>query len=104
MDEWRQISDCLPAWLTVGNGQEGPEREAPAKVTRLRQGGRLPVAVDKAHTRPALRLVSSSRCKSAHDPRREPPRRADFHLVLVGGTDHCSTEEARSACAFSIRR
>jgi hypothetical protein len=62
--------------------RKNAEAEAPASVTGQRQGEEKPATASHERMNVALRLVSS-RCKSAHDPRRAPPRRADFHLMLV---------------------
>jgi len=67
--------------------RKNAEAEAPAKFTEQRQGEEKPATACHERMNVALRLVSS-RCKSAHDPRRAPPRRADFHLVLVWSDGH----------------
>lgn len=95
MDGFRQISDCLPAWLIA----EGQKRTASAKpAAKSREETKHP----SPSKRPVLRLIQGSRCKPVHDPRRAPPRRTGFHLMLVWSNGHAaSAPESRSRDALS---
>jgi hypothetical protein len=86
---WKHISDSLPAWLSAEIEKGAASAKPAASATEQRQGEEFPVAASHERMNVALRLVSS-RCKSAHDPRREPPRRADFHLMLVWSDGHAT--------------
>ena len=102
---WRTLGDVLQSAVAKGivdTGEVGiavptvsrknaQSAKLRASATEPRQaGGENLNGASKTHMRPALRLVSS-RCKPVHNPRRAPPRRTGFHLMLVVDNQHHAT-------------
>lgn len=71
MDNWRLLSDCLPAWLSAETGK-GPDAETPGRV----QGG----VTDEAP--PLLRVMPDSRSIITAPPTRRPTSAVVIDLVL----------------------
>ena len=89
MDDFRQISVCLPAWLTAENEKRAGAVMAPASATGQRQGEEKPATASHERMNVALRLVSSrdiGRAKPHELPRSARP----ISLVLIWSDGHAT--------------
>lgn len=85
MDDFRQISDCLPAWLTAENGKRAdPEGPASATGQRQREGEAL---ADTAYPgQDGFRaLLTVSRHRRVTSPNGSPRPVARLCLVIDNG-------------------
>ncbi len=81
MDDFRQISDCLPAWLTA-EGMKGTRTKARAKS----QGDR-PLPAKEVH---------ANRCMTTAFPNGLPRPAVVIHLVVIEGSGRRAGGGSRS--------